>query len=440
MQVKALYRERSKVAVRTLHLGMQSPSGKKSGSGFIVAVRVRPPEAEDSSFAVEPSHDNPDKKIILRNFLGDAHDFTVDHVFWSTKSRQDGINIASQEKVYNDIGIPVVDKVEHGFNSTVLGFGETGSGRTFTITGDLHFQYMHGLIPRICRDLMVRLEGKAEYRVSYVEIYAEKITDLLVVSAMDQSTVDDLQVKEHSVDGPFVEGAASVVIGSFDEFYNILHESNVRRQRMATHQARGHVVLTLTVGLLESDPEVLTFDDELKDENGTQMKVEDKKFSSTSKLTFVDMAGSEGLQSQERGETHALHTSLKYFDIVIKSLSSTESKVSKMVSKFEAGESQSEILGGKKFNDTDFDCTLAGVPAVRGKDLPFKNSVLTSLLRDSLGGNSYTTVIATIKPDLRSMDATLSTLEFASRCRRIVNRPVFNENPFVRTIKLVCTF
>lgn len=334
-----------------------------------------------------------------------------------------------------------------------------------------------GLIPRICRDLLLEASTtidhvvSCKYEVSYVEIYMEKVKDLLDAKPEQAGGSSSLRVREHPETGPFVEGCRVETIVDYDGISRLMALGGKRRKTASTemneHSSRSHAIFVLT----------LTQDRVLPD---------GKKYVVVSKINLVDLAGSEnarlaGSTGEQLKEGAAINKSLLTLGRVIKALAASASQRAGLarrrsslqpdVSTPEKERSVSPSPGGSTRRSLDTGgpesgskgkgsrrSSLSG-PLTGGRQLsrgqslggigsssgsagaplapPYRDSVLTYLLRDSLGGNSKTTLVATIRPGVSFQEETGVTLTYASQARTIVNVVHVNENPFVAAIKTV---
>ncbi|XP_067217234.1 kinesin-like protein Klp98A isoform X2 [Linepithema humile] len=326
---------------------------------------------------------------------GKYKDFTFDHSYWSFDPNDD--NYASQEEVFYGLGTDVIESAFEGYNACVFAYGQTGSGKTFTMMGTPESQ---GLIPRICKTLFARMaagkESGASYRteVSFLEIYNERVRDLL---RLDQSQSHSLRVREHPTGGPYVQDLSCHLVYDYSDIQECMVRGNTHRTTASTKMndvsSRSHAIFTITfvqAGLSEGNMPSET----------------------VSKVHLVDLAGSEranatGATGQRLKEGAHINKSLVTLGTVISTLSELSS-----------------VSGG--------DISTA---SKRNAFIPYRDSVLTWLLKDSLGGNSKTIMIATISPAECNYNDTLSTLRYANRAKNIINKPTINEDANVKLIR-----
>lgn len=340
-------------------------------------ILVPPPEAEERLRGSKGGKANDGQKV-----------FAFDKSYWSF-DRKDP-HFAGQDNLFVDLGAPLLDNAFQGYNNCIFAYGQTGSGKSYSMMG---YGEEAGVIPRICQDMFERITAMQKDKnlsctveVSYLEIYNERVRDLL-----NPSTKGNLKVREHPSTGPYVEDLAKLVVRSFQEIQHLMDEGNKARTVAATSMnetsSRSHAVFTLTVTQKRHDVE-------------TSMDTE-----KVAKISLVDLAGSERATS-----TGATGARLKEGAEINRSLSTLGRVISALA----------EISMGKKKNISM---------------VPYRDSVLTWLLKDSLGGNSMTAMIAAISPADINFEETLSTLRYADSAKRIKNHAVVNEDPNARMIR-----
>uniref|UniRef100_A0A8C2U572 Kinesin family member 13A n=1 Tax=Coturnix japonica TaxID=93934 RepID=A0A8C2U572_COTJA len=314
--------------------------------------------------------------------------FAFDHCFWSM-DESNTTKYAGQEVVFKCLGEGILEKAFQGYNACIFAYGQTGSGKSFSMMGNAE---QLGLIPRLCCALFQRISVEEneshtfKVEVSYMEIYNEKVRDLLDPKGSRQS----LKVREHKVLGPYVDGLSQLAVTNFEDIESLMSEGNKSRTVAATNMneesSRSHAVFNIIV--------TQTLYDLQSGNSGEKV----------SKVSLVDLAGSERVS-----KTGAAGERLKEGSNINKSLSTLGLVIS----------------------------SLADQAAGKGKNkfVPYRDSVLTWLLKDNLGGNSQTAMIATISPAADNYEETLSTLRYADRAKRIVNHAVVNEDPNARVIR-----
>ncbi|XP_051262747.1 kinesin-like protein KIF13A isoform X6 [Dicentrarchus labrax] len=362
-----------------------------------VAVRVRPMNRREIELNTKCVVDMEDNQTVLHpppsnakgeNSRKQPKVFAFDHCFWS----MDESNVpkyAGQEVVFKCLGEGILENAFQGYNACIFAYGQTGSGKSFSMMGNGE---QPGLIPRLCCSLFERVhrEGNEGHtfkvEVSYMEIYNEKVRDLLDPKGSRQS----LKVREHKVLGPYVDGLSQLAVTNFEDIEVLMSEGNKSRTVAATNMneesSRSHAVFSIIV--------TQTLYDLQSGNSGEKV----------SKLSLVDLAGSERVS-----KTGAAGERLKEGSNINKSLTTLGCVISALAD-------QSAGKGKAKF-------------------VPYRDSVLTWLLKDNLGGNSKTAMIATVSPAADNYEETLSTLRYADRAKRIVNHAVVNEDPNARIIR-----
>ena len=373
------------------------------GGNIKVVVRVRPFNSrelgrkakcivrmEDGQTVLQPPVDAEERLRLSRGSKGadGQKTFAFDKSYWSFNHGDP--HFAGQDSLFNDLGAPLLDNAFQGYNNCIFAYGQTGSGKSYSMMG---YGEEPGVIPRICQDMFERITQIQEDKnycctveVSYLEIYNERVRDLL-----NPSTKGNLKVREHPSTGPYVEDLAKLVVRSFPEIQHLMDEGNKARTVAATNMnetsSRSHAVFTLTVTQKRHDVE-------------TGMDTE-----KVAKISLVDLAGSERATS-----TGATGARLKEGAEINRSLSTLGRVIATLA----------DISTGKKKNMSM---------------VPYRDSVLTWLLKDSLGGNSLTAMIAAISPADINFEETLSTLRYADSAKRIKNHAVVNEDPNARMIR-----
>ena len=309
-----------------------------------------------------------------------SRSFTFDKTLWSID--RSAPEYASQDTVYETVGSPVLKLVLDGYNCCVFAFGQTGSGKTLTMMGENVSGGNpdgYGLIPRICFELFCALENNAVNNgyvetvdFSHLEIYNENIKDLLAPPQRGY-----LKVREHPQNGIFVSGLTVVRVTKFEDVMSLIAVGDKNRSVAVTninaHSSRSHAIVTITVCQR-------TRNAQKKNDLPTsalQQKV--------ARLHLVDLAGSErvalsGATGTRLKEAGSINKSLSVLGDVIKGL----------------GDSRTQKT-----------------------HIPYRNSTLTMILKDSLGGNSHVFMLATISPSSSDYEETISTLKFAERAKRV---------------------
>ncbi|KAF4988956.1 hypothetical protein FGRMN_9429 [Fusarium graminum] len=316
--------------------------------------------------------------------------FAFDRSYWSFN--KDDPNYAGQSNLFDDLGQPLLDNAFQGYNNCIFAYGQTGSGKSYSMMG---YGKEIGVIPMICQDMFKRIEEiqkdkttKCTVEVSYLEIYNERVRDLL-----NPSTKGNLKVREHPSTGPYVEDLAKLAVNEFQEIEHLMDEGNKARTVAATNMnqtsSRSHAVFTIMLTQKKYDAD-------------TKMEME-----KVAKISLVDLAGSERATS-----TGATGARLKEGAEINRSLSTLGRVIAALA-----------------------DLSTGGKKKKGGGQVPYRDSILTWLLKDSLGGNSMTAMIAAVSPADINFDETLSTLRYADSAKRIKNHAVVNEDANARMIR-----
>nr|XP_020473389.1 kinesin-like protein KIF1B isoform X2 [Monopterus albus] len=373
-----------------------------SGASVKVAVRVRPfnsREMSKESKCIIQMQGNTTTIINPKAPKEPAKTFSFDYSYWSHTTPDDPC-FASQNLVYNDIGKEMLAHAFEGYNVCIFAYGQTGAGKSYTMMGKQE-EGQEGIIPMLCEDLFEKINEDSNkedlsysVEVSYMEIYCERVRDLL-----NPKNKGNLRVREHPLLGPYVEDLSKLAVTSYTDIADLMDAGNKARTVAATNMnetsSRSHAVFTI----------VFT---QRKHDNETDLSTE-----KVSKISLVDLAGSERADS-----TGAKGTRLKEGANINKSLT-TLGKVISALAEVDNCTSKS-----KKKKKTDF--------------IPYRDSVLTWLLRENLGGNSRTAMVAALSPADINYDETLSTLRYADRAKNIKCNAVINEDPnnkLVRELK-----
>ncbi|XP_037926224.1 kinesin-like protein KIF13B isoform X3 [Hermetia illucens] len=360
-----------------------------------VAVRVRPFNRRELELGTQGIIEMDACQTIIynptcleKNERKQRKIFAFDHCFYS--SDPDAEHFATQENVFNSIGRDILENAFQGYNACIFAYGQTGSGKSYTMMGT---QESKGIIPRLCDELFALITTRetssllCKVEVSYMEIYNEKVHDLLDPKPNKHS----LKVREHNVLGPYVDGLSQLAVTCYEDVDKLMTEGNKSRTVAATNMnaesSRSHAVFSLIL--------TQTLTDEQSGVTGEKV----------ARISLVDLAGSE-----RAIKTGTVGDRLKEGSNINKSLTTLGLVISKLA----------DQSSGKNRND---------------KFVPYRDSVLTWLLKDNLGGNSKTVMLATISPSADNYEETLSTLRYADRAKRIVNHAVVNEDPNARIIR-----
>eukprot|EP00794_Sanderia_malayensis_P019956 gene19956-21910_t len=361
-----------------------------------VAVRVRPLNRReidlDAKVIINMDSEGKKTSIVNPHISSDIKDFSYDHSYWSADSRDR--HFATQEQVFSDLGKEVINSAFEGYNACIFAYGQTGAGKSYTMMG---MQESIGLIPRICEGMYEKMskdqaEHKIEFKseVSYIEIYNERVRDLLRPTPK-KGDAYNLKVREHPKDGPYVQDLTKHIVAKYSDIEKLMDIGNSHRTTASTNMndtsSRSHAIFTL---------------------NFTQAKFyTDMPSETVSKINLVDLAGSERANS-----TGATGQRLKEGANINKSLVTLGTVISNLA-----------------------EASSAHDHSKKRPFIPYRDSVLTWLLKDSLGGNAKTIMIAAISPADVNYSETLSTLRYANRAKNIMNKPTVNEDPNVKLIR-----
>ncbi|XP_071697444.1 kinesin-like protein KIN-5C [Rutidosis leptorrhynchoides] len=367
----------------------------EKGVNVQVLLRCRPfsnDELRNNAPQVVTCNDYQREVAVSQAIAGKQIDrvFTFDKVFGPT---------AQQKDLYEQAVIPIVSEVLEGFNCTIFAYGQTGTGKTYTMEGECkraksgpngELPLEAGVIPRSVKQIFDTLEGQnAEYsvKVTFLELYNEEITDLLAPEELSKFGNDDKQKKmlalmEDGKGGVLVRGLEEEIVTSANEIFALLERGSAKRRTAETllnkQSSRSHSLFSITIHIKEATPEG---EDLIK----------------CGKLNLVDLAGSENISRSGAREGRAR----------------------------EAGEINKSLLTlGRVIN--------ALVEHVG--HIPYRDSKLTRLLRDSLGGRTKTCIIATVSPAVHCLEETLSTLDYAHRAKNIKNKPEVNQKMMKTTL------
>ncbi|KAG9321581.1 hypothetical protein KVV02_001267 [Mortierella alpina] len=367
------------------------------GGNIKVVVRCRPLNSREISKQSECIiHMDGDMTTIRKPDDGGTKSFSFDHSYWSYDKSDP--NYAGQQRLYDDLGVELLNHSFGGYNTCIVAYGQTGSGKSYSMMG---YGEERGIIPLSCHELFRRIEANKDptlsYRVevSYMEIYCERVRDLL-----NPKNKGHLKVREHPSLGPYVEDLSKLMVTSFQDIESLMDEGNKARTVAATNMnetsSRSHAVFTVLLTQKRHDVE-------------TRLDTE-----KVSRICLVDLAGSERANS-----TGATGARLKEGANINKSLTTLGKVISAL-----ADASSAPNMPLKKGTKKPADVFI-----------PYRDSVLTWLLKDCLGGNSKTTIIAALSPADVNYDETLSTLRYADQAKRIKNKAIVNEDPNAKLIR-----
>ena len=373
-----------------------------------VMVRIRPPLPREIEYGIpfraisEVSSDN--KSLTIYEYLGSSNDeLTRQHEFIQNPSLFQQHNFtfdyifdqdSTQLELYIKTAKPSVLSLFEGYNSSIFAYGQTGTGKTYTMEGFTLIPYdeKRGLVPRVIEDIFFYINEnknkdinnndiKYEIRASYLQIYNESISDLLIPEKKN------LNIREDKKKGIFVDNLSEWIVKDSNDIYTLLSKGVENRATASTSMneisSRSHAIFII---ILEQN--ILK-----KEKYGIEINTVKKM----SKLNLVDLAGSErtkisGAKGKQLEESKRINKSLSALGNVINALTEL-----------------------KSFKNNNIN------------HIPYRDSKLTRLLEDSLGGNSITTMITMISPCQNFINETLSSLLFAKRAKKVKNKPKINE-------------
>eukprot|EP00070_Physeter_catodon_P038123 XP_028345017.1 kinesin-related protein 1-like [Physeter catodon] len=373
-------------------------------SSVKVAVRVRPftdrEKALNAKLCIEMNGNsttitNPDEAKQTKTFAFDysywSHDgFEIDN---NGYARPITPKYADQARVFNDIGVDVLNNAFEGYNACLFAYGQTGSGKSYSMVG---YGGNKGIVVRACEEIFERIKSirdpllQSEVTVSMLEIYNEAVQDLLVKP--DQRPKGGLKIRHTPQLGTFVQDLTKYPVDTYAAIQAKLDEGTSNRTIGATlmnaTSSRAHTVLQIVYNQITLD--------------GTTKEPMSRK---TAEISLVDLAGSE-----RAGSTGATGNRLKEGCAINQSLSALGNVISALADK----------AAGK---------------LKPGQVIPYRDSALTRILQSALGGNSKTCMIAALSPASVNYEETLSTLRYADRVKAIKNEAVINESPLERLIR-----
>uniref|UniRef100_A0A8C8BLM2 plus-end-directed kinesin ATPase n=1 Tax=Otus sunia TaxID=257818 RepID=A0A8C8BLM2_9STRI len=343
-----------------------------AGASVKVAVRVRPfnsREMSRESKCIIQMSGSTTTILNPKQPKETPKSFSFDYSYWSHTTPAD-INYASQKQVYRDIGEEMLQHAFEGYNVCIFAYGQTGAGKSYTMMGKQE-KDQQGIIPQLCEDLFSRINDTTNdnmsysVEVSYMEIYCERVRDLL-----NPKNKGNLRVREHPLMGPYVEDLSKLAVTSYNDIQDLMDSGNKARTVAATNMnetsSRSHAVFNIIFTQKRHDAETDITTEKVRAE-----------------------PGGRGGTRMDLGRA-------------LCAISSTWDE-------------------NKKKKKTDF--------------IPYRDSVLTWLLRENLGGNSRTAMVAALSPADINYDETLSTLRYADRAKQIRCNAVINEDPNNKLIR-----
>ena len=366
-----------------------------------VAVRVRPFNTREKEAKSICNIEMNGTQTTIKDELGQPRTFTFDHSFWSHDcyiEQENGYLIpdssgkyADQNFVFETLGKQILDNAWEGYHCCLFAYGQTGSGKSYSMVG---YGANKGIVPISCEEIFKRIaENKDpaihyEVEVSMLEIYNEKVQDLLV--PINKRPPSGLKIRESKALGVFVSDLTKYPVSSYEEISNKMEEGYQNRTigstLMNNTSSRAHTIVTVEFKQVQA--------------------VGKTKSEKLSKINLVDLAGSERANS-----TGATGERLKEGCNINKSL----------------------LILGNVIN------TLADKALGKKKDVlpPYRDSALTRILQNALGGNSKTVMICALSPASINYEETLSTLRYADRAKKIQNKAVINESEHDKVVRLL---
>ncbi|KAL4587620.1 hypothetical protein LXL04_000492 [Taraxacum kok-saghyz] len=381
--------------LRHVEGNMSGKHDKEKGVNVQVVVRCRPMNAEEEKLhtpMVITCSENKREICAIQTIANKQIDrsFVFDKVFGPKSQQRD---------LYHSAVSPIVFEVLEGYNCTIFAYGQTGTGKTYTMEGggrkkNGEFPSDAGVIPRAVKQIFDILEAQnAEYsmKVTFLELYNEEITDLLALEEASKYPEDKskkpIALMEDGKGGVLVRGLEEEIVSTADEIYRILEKGSAKRRTAETlmnkQSSRSHSIFSITIHIKERTPE-------------------GEEIIRCGKLNLVDLAGSENISRSGAKEGRAREAGE-----INKSLLTLGRVINTLVER-------SGHIPYRYINEYEF--------VVDDRD-----SKLTRLLRDSLGGKTKTCIIATISPSIYSLEETLSTLDYAHRAKNIKNKPEINQ-------------
>lgn len=358
---------------------------------IVVAVRVRPFNQREKDLKSKLCVRMKDNTTVLIDENGNEKVFSFDHSFWSHDGYEEdpqgylkpiSSDFADQKSVYEKVGRTILDNALNGYNCTLFAYGQTGSGKSFSMVG---FGKNKGIVPISTEELFEICKRKTspikrfEINLSMLEIYNEKIQDLLI--SVNDRTPGGLKVRESKTLGVYVEDLSKHPMGNYQDIENKMAEGfrmrTIASTQMNSCSSRAHTIITIEFKQIEY--------------------MGDRKLERLSVINLVDLAGSEkvaksGAVGDRLKEGCSINKSLTVLGLVITNLA--------------------DISMGKG----------------KGKVVPYRDSSLTRILQNALGGNSKTLMICAISPSSNNYEESVSTLRYADQAKRIKCHAVINES------------
>lgn len=347
------------------------------------------PDTQATKLLIPNATDTANARTQSRKIMEEKN-FTFDNSFWSHDTEDE--HYAHQEDIYNALGEEFLDHNFEGYHTCIFAYGQTGSGKSYTMMGT---PTQPGLIPRTCEDLFQRIEASVSphisytVRVSYFEVYNEHVRDLLAPpSHSSEKHPYYLKIRESPTEGPYIKDLTDLPVKNYAELLRHMRLGDNNRTTASTKMndtsSRSHAVFTIMLKQIHHD---------LSTDSTTER---------LARIRLVDLAGSERAKA-----TEATGARLREGSNINKSLTTLGRVIAAL-----ADPRHGRVHNGGK---------------TRSKDVvPYRDSILTWLLKDSLGGNSKTAMIACIAPS--DYDETLSTLRYADQAKHIRTRAIVNQD------------
>ena len=376
-----------------MHTGDNADRTKEIERGAECLVEMDP-DTQGTTLLVPNNTDPANSRTQSRKVIEEKN-FTFDNSFWSHKISDE--HYAHQEDIYNALGEEFLDHNFEGYHTCIFAYGQTGSGKSYTMMGTPD---QPGLIPRTCEDLFQRIGSSPSpnvsytVHVSYFEVYNEHVRDLLSArpppasaSNVNGSTYY-LKIRESPTEGPYIKDLSNMPVKSYAEILKYMRLGDASRTTASTKMndtsSRSHAVFTIMLKQIHHDLET------------------DSTTERVARIRLVDLAGSERAKA-----TEATGQRLREGSNINKSLTTLGRVIAAL-----ADPKHGRIHSGRKGASRDV--------------VPYRDSILTWLLKDSLGGNSKTAMIACISPS--DYDETLSTLRYADQAKHIRTRATINQD------------
>ena len=373
-----------------------------SDSSVKVAVRVRPFNNREKGLNAVCCIQMKGKKTTIVSDEGGEKDFTFDYSFWSHDGsieeedgylRRDpghrGTKYDDQEIVYKELGLEVLDNAWNGYHWCLFAYGQTGAGKSYSMIG---YGANKGIVPQATAEIFRRIQDNDDTSKTYevtaqmVEIYNEKVQDLLIEPSKRPG--NGLKIRESKISGVYIEGVTKVPVSSYEQIEAVMEKGNKHRSigahAMNATSSRAHTIIAIEFKQITQ-----------------AAKVKTEKFSV---INLVDLAGSEKAE-----QTGATGDRLKEGCAINKSLT-TLGQVIKVLADKSNGKGSKEVV-------------------------PYRNSALTRMLQNALGGNSKTLMICALSPASSNYEETLGTLRYADRAKSIKNKAIVNESETEKLIR-----